>query len=553
MMERLDPSFDEAAAPIAADLGDDTSASEQPAAVNDHKLAPPSARYIDIADAAEGYENGPLLATYVAAFQDGRCMIVRDKARDPDVRKLLSELETKIGKRLTRDYCSMGEVAELRNIGLAGRRGQSDAGMQKTILDVVESAYELSASDIHIQVGNEIATVQFRIDGRIVQQEAWAADHGARFLAAAYAMADVANQTYSAALFLGARLAPRRGKDTWSFPAGLEAVRMQFNPVAFGSSCAVFRLLTVTKEAQSAENLGYEPEQLKTLLAFTHKEKGMAIFSGPTGSGKSTSMCAFLEHGREVDLSTGNERSRFTIEDPPERRLPGAQQLAVQNTKTEEERARAFAEAIRAAMRSDPQIIMIGEIRDDITANLAVGASITGHQVWTTLHCSSAHAIPMRLLDFGVDRTLIFGSDELAVTAAQTLVPLLCKHCRLTPEAALAAGRIDESDLQQFTAAYGADFYIACVRGCRHCDGRGVKGRTVLAEVIRTDPSYLEVLNTEGIVSARNFCRKRGEPSISDVGGRKVARGEVCALDTARIVDLHELIRLRAETVETQA
>lgn len=508
-----------------------------PLSAADQTVAP-LVRYIDL---SQDFENGAALSNFVAVHEDGTCVVVKEEAHNPEVRKLLKEVEARHGLRIQRRYGSVEEVAELRRKGLAGRRGETDSEMQTRILDLIEDAQKANASDIHIEVGSEITTVQFRVDGRLIKKATWPTEIGRKFLGAAYAMAELANQTFSESRFLAARLAPRPDRDQWAFPQGLEAVRMQFNPVAFGYSYAVFRLLGTTNiTADAIESLGYEPEQLPTLTAFAMKNKGLGIISGPTGSGKSTTMCALIIRTREIDQMMNNPRALFTVEDPPERRLPGAQQLIVPNTANDEDRSRAYADAIRAAMRSDPDIIMIGEIRDRTTANLAVSASMTGHQVWSTLHCSSAHAIPMRLHDLGVERSVIFESDELFVAAAQVLVPLLCQSCRVHGTAAIKSGRLDALEAERLTRAFGQDFYIAGP-GCAHCGNSGVKGRTVIAEVIRTDNAYMNILLRDGMAAAREFCRARGEPSMADVGARKVARGIVSALDVARVVDLNEL------------
>jgi type II secretory ATPase GspE/PulE/Tfp pilus assembly ATPase PilB-like protein len=244
-------------------------------------------------------------------------------------------------------------------------------------------------------------------------------------------------------------------------------------------------------------------------------------------------MATLLIRQREVDEGSGRARTCFTIEDPPERRLPGAQQLVVPNTDTDEARAAAFADSIRAALRSDPDVVMIGEIRDLITANLAVTASMTGHQVWSTLHCSTAHAIPLRLADLGVDRTVILGSDELQVAVGQVLVPKLCKTCSRP-----LMGEPPSPEVHALAAMLGHHARVPSPQGCDACRDTGFKGRTVLAEVVRTDPDYLEVLAEEGIVAARAFSRARGEPSIDDIAKRKATRGEISAFTIPELMEV---------------
>lgn len=491
----------------------------------------PSNGYIDIA--AQPWSPEDAQTSFLAVFADGRALVARDHARDPAVRTVLSAAEKNLNLHLRREYVGLEDIAQARKDGLAGRRGSGEALMQRNILDLIEEAQGLGASDIHIDVAEQVTTVSLRVDGTLSKHATWTADHGVRFLGACYAMADIANKSYSPARFLAARLAPRDGRDEWAFPQGLEAVRMQFNPKTFGVSYAALRLLGSVRSTSSIEQLGFEPEQLHALKAFARRNKGLAIIAGPTGSGKSTTMATLLIRQREIDEASGRGRTCFTIEDPPERRLPGAQQLVVPNTDTDDARATAFADSIRAALRSDPDVVMIGEIRDLITANLAVTASMTGHQVWSTLHCSTAHAIPLRLADLGVDRTIVLGSDELQVAVGQVLVPKVCEAC-----STLLAHEAPSREVRALQAMLGPQARVPAHNGCDACRQTGFKGRTVLAEVIRTDPEYLKVLADQGIVAARAFCSARGEPSIDDIARRKASRGDISAYTIPELMEV---------------
>lgn len=487
--------------------------------------------YIDIAE--QDWSPPDPQSAYVALYDDGRVLVVKEHARDPGVRLVLAEAEKHLAVPLKREWVTLDDVAEARKEGVAGRRGSADAQMQRNILDLIEEANRLGASDIHVDVAEQTTTVLLRIDGALIPHKSWTAEVGRAFLGACYAMADIANKSFTTARYLGARLAPRNGRDTWAFPKGLEVVRMQFNPKAFGVTFAALRLLGTVRADSSLDQLGFEPEQLATLQAFARRNKGIAIVAGPTGSGKSTTMSTMLIRQREIDEAAGRRRNCFTIEDPPERRIPGAHQLAVPNTDTDEERATAFADAIRAAMRSDPDVIMIGEVRDLITANLAISASMTGHQVWTTLHCASAHAIPMRLVDLGVDRSIVLGSDELQVAVGQVLVPRLCREC-CEP----LAKEPRTPDVRALLELLGPEAKVPSRNGCKSCRQTGLKGRTVLAEVVRTDGAYLAVLSGQGIAAAREFSRARGEPSIDDIALRKARRGEISAYAIPELMEV---------------
>ncbi|WP_206245876.1 GspE/PulE family protein [Novosphingobium terrae] len=489
--------------------------------------------YVDLA--TDEWPGGSATVSFLAVYSSGHALIVHDQAHNSEVRKLLKLVETRWDLTLEREYVQLEDIANARRDGLAGRRGDADRGMQASILDLIEAAHNLKSSDIHIGVDEKITTVSMRVDGLLKPHTTWTADFGLRLLGASYAMADIANKSYSPARFLSARLAPRQGRDDWNFPAGLEAVRMQFNPKAFGQNYAVLRLLDTIQNHTTLEQLGYEEDQLPTLRNFARRYKGLCIISGPTGSGKSTSVCTLLMRQRETEAAEGRARSCFTIEDPPERRLPGAQQLVVPNTDTDEARHGAFADTIKAALRSDPEILLIGEIRDQITALLTLQASMTGHQVYSTLHCSTAHAIPMRLIDLGADPTIILSGDELQVAVAQILAAKLCPHCKVP-----LRDDHNNPDLKLLLRAIPQGGFVAG-KGCSECRNTGVKGRTVLAEVIRTDADYLSVLKDKGIFAAREFTRARGEPSIEDIAIRKAARGDISCNVLPEIMDLSTL------------
>lgn len=498
-----------------------------------------AASYIDIADG--DWPSGKTCAELVALFDDGRALIAENQALNPKVRELLAFAEKRLSRKIKREYVDHDAIVEARKLGIAGRRSTDDSKMESAIQDLIGEAQSLRASDIHISVGENITHVQMRIDGVLTKPTTWTADYGQRFLAASYSMADIANKAYSPSLFLAARLAPKAGRDTWAFKDGLEAVRCQYNPVAFGITSAFFRLLGTIDTTVTLESLGYEPEQIAVFDEFADRQNGLCIVSGITGSGKSTALGTLITRQVRQEQEDGRRRSYFAVEDPPERRLNGVHQLVVPNTETEEQRKTAFAETLKAALRSDPDVILIGEIRDRITAQLTIRAAITGHQVWTTLHCISAHEIPARLVDEGVDSALIFRSDILQVAVAQVLVPTLCASCKV--RLVDAPADVGLSHQQRTHLAHLGDEVCIEGKGCARCRHTGIKGRTVAAEVIRTDPAYLRFLEQHGAVDAKEFARNRGEPSIADIVVRKVMRGQISARVISKFMSLSELAR----------
>jgi general secretion pathway protein E len=239
---------------------------------------------------------------------------------------------------------------------------------------------------------------------------------------------------------------------------------------------------------------------------------GMNIISGPTGSGKSTTLQRVL--AGQITETQGTIHV-ITVEDPVEYPIAGAVQTPVVNASTEEARSLAFASAIANAMRLDPDTIMIGEVRDRASAQSALRASMTGHQVWTTVHANSAIAIVDRLVDLGLPLGMV--TDESVITGliGQRLVKLLCPHCKQR----LAGSPLhDEALAARVRRAVGAAFERVFVQGpgCEHCAGRGTIGRTVVGEVIRPDARFFAYLRDGDKQAAAAYW-------LDELGGRTTA------------------------------
>jgi type II secretory ATPase GspE/PulE/Tfp pilus assembly ATPase PilB-like protein len=226
----------------------------------------------------------------------------------------------------------------------------------------------------------------------------------------------------------------------------------------------------------------------------------------------------------------------YTVEDPPEYPIPGAVQMPVTNATTAEERAREFTKAIAASMRSNPDRIMIGEVRDAASAGLAFEASMTGHQVWTTLHANDALTIPFRLRDLDVDEYKLSDPDLLTGLISQRLVRILCPDC---------ARRIEEHELSHNLLARLEKLSIPIEKlrahnpeGCKTCGvGNGYKGRSVIAEIIIPDATFMEYIKKDDKRSAEKYW-------LTHLNGRclmehmidRVRAGEVDPLDAERIL-----------------
>jgi len=257
---------------------------------------------------------------------------------------------------------------------------------------------------------------------------------------------------------------------------------------------------------------------------------GMVVISGPTGSGKSTTlqrnMIAMLqERNYEINL--------ITVEDPPEYPIPGARQMPVTNAMVEEAKDREFTKALSAALRSDPDSLMIGEIRTLAAADLAFRGALSGHSVWTTLHANSAPAVIMRLKDLGVEDFKLQDSTIMKALVAQRLFRKLCPHCRLK-----AANCLDNLSVQRLRHAFGDRALEQCyIRGpgCDACDMRGVKGRTVISEFLLPDSTFLDL-------SVRGEFNKAMNYWVNDLGGVTLREAAISRM-LAGIVDIDEVER----------
>jgi type II secretory ATPase GspE/PulE/Tfp pilus assembly ATPase PilB-like protein len=353
-------------------------------------------------------------------------------------------------------------------------------------------------------------------------------------------MADIADPVYNPSTYQDARI----GKAKY-LPKTLHGIRIACGPQVGGTLMVMRLLYADTKNsggsvAERLHRLGYTDDHGHTVNFMRSRPTGINVVSGPTGSGKSTTLKHILEsvHIERPDLNI------LSVEDPPEYPIEGVAQLPVTNADTDEERKAAFGAAIRAALRMDPDIILIGEIRDAESAKLAIRAAMTGHQVWTTLHANSGFNIFNRLADIlsdgGEGNPLAILSDITVTTGLvfQRLAKVLCDHCKKPLVG--NESRVDAHLLKRIDRALETREGV-CIKGdgCTDCMGTGVSGRTVLAEVIATDPEMLKILKDEGIDEARRYWldKQSGQTALAH-GLEKISQGIVDPAQAEEVVGL---------------
>ena len=369
------------------------------------------------------------------------------------------------------------------------------AQMQREFITLLQKAAQVRSSDIHIVVHRYEATVKIRSDGVMMKLQDLTSSVALELCQAAFAMADASDPTYMPMEYQGARVTERSLKGL-KFPEGVQAVRLQFNPLPAGGRYMIARLLYAQKVGSKADidELGYAPNQIRQIRDMRRKPYGINIICGPTGSGKSTT----LQRGLTALMREKPGINVITIEDPPEYVIEGAAQLPVTNAKTADERSEKFRQAITAALRSDPDVIMIGEIRDGASAQLAFEAAMTGHGVWASLHANDAISILDRLRDQKVETYKLCDATLMTGLIGQRLVRRTSDKHAVSFEEGVALGFVDEATAEAIRAAAGdriAGVRFAGTHKFEDADkAKAYDGRSVVAEVILPDQKFLDLV-----------------------------------------------------------
>lgn len=379
---------------------------------------------------------------------------------------------------------------------------------------LLQEALRLRASDIHIEPLEKETRIRLRLDGRLQELGRIPLHRHAGL---------VSRFKIMGGMDIGEQRLPQDGRWQTHLQGQKLELRLSTLPGLYGEKL-VIRVLDNTQQKLNLEQLGFSAANTRLYQRLYTQPNGLVLVTGPTGSGKSTTLYATL-----AQLNQG-EVNITTLEDPVEYTLEGITQVAVN-----EKAGLTFNKGLRALVRQDPDIIMVGEIRDRITAELAVQAALTGHLVFSTLHTNSAVGSINRLLDMGIAPYLV--ASALRGVVSQRLVRRLCPHCRVKQPTRLLEQEIFR---QHKYPLLPQEIYNS--RGCSYCNGTGYKGRLAVQEVLMINEE-MATLILEGSGEARKTqqARRQGTTSLAQDGLAKVLQGETTIEELLRAGVLEEV------------
>jgi type IV pilus assembly protein PilB len=384
-----------------------------------------------------------------------------------------------------------------------------DAPIIRLVNSIIAGGVNGNASDIHIEPQEKSVRVRYRMDGILYEQMTIPPHHHP---------AVVSRLKIMSHLNIAERRRPQDGRIVFNTEGLAFDLRVSTMPTIYGEKI-VMRILDKSGITVPLEKLGFFPEQMELWNSFLARPHGMILVTGPTGSGKSTTLYASLNKINDVS------RNIITVEDPVEYNLPGISQMQA-NAKI----GLTFAAGLRTIVRQDPDVIMVGEIRDTETAEISVQAALTGHLVFSTLHTNDAPGALVRLQNMGVEGFLI--TSAVIGIVGQRLLRKICAACAEPEEPNPALLRaLGISDTQ----AAGGNFRRG--RGCPKCGGRGYRGRAAAYEVMKISDQLRDaVLRNVGGMALKEIAIADGMSTMRESGVRKVLEGETTIDEVARVL-----------------
>ncbi|MGB9782622.1 MAG: GspE/PulE family protein [Moorellaceae bacterium] len=405
-----------------------------------------------------------------------------------------AQMEGVTGGTEEEDEVPEEELAEIR-----------DSPAVRLVREIIEGALTEGASDIHIEPRRGKFAVRLRVNGVLIKKAEYPKQLHPSVISRIKVMSG---------LNIAERRLPQDGRARVTEPRDAD-LRVSILPTVHGEK-AVIRLFDRSQTVPRLEALGYDGDALARLREVCKAPYGMVLVTGPTGSGKTTSLYAALNELISERINI------VTVEDPPEYELPGVNHVAV-NPRA----GLDFATALRSILRQDPDVILVGEIRDSETARVAVQAALTGHLVLSTLHTNDAASAPVRLVDMGVEPYLV--ASSLLCVVAQRLVRTVCPRCReqypLPPD----------SPASTFMEGYGQTAWRG--RGCRYCNYTGYTGRTAVAEVMRVTRAIRELIRRNATADEiKDAAVREGMVPLAETARARAVAGTTTVEDAMRVI-----------------
>ena len=382
----------------------------------------------------------------------------------------------------------------------------SEAPVIKLVNHIISKATEMGASDIHLEPFAEDLILRYRIDGILHNFEAPPKRLNSALCTRIKIMAK---------LDISERRLPQDGRIKLKLQGKDIDMRVSTLPTLYGES-VVIRILDRSNLNVNLEKMGFPKQELEQFQKLIHKPYGKLLVTGPTGSGKTTTLYGALQNINTPD------KKIITIEDPVEYQIRGINQIHVKP-----QIGLDFASGLRSIVRQDPDVIMVGEIRDAQTADVAIQAALTGHLVFSTVHTNDAAGAITRLLDMGVENYLI--SSALLGVLAQRLVRVICRTCieptKVSPVLMVEMGSHDQGDIKTFRG-----------KGCKECSHTGFRGRAGIYELLVVDDAIRQLILTKSTAQIiRETARKKGMTTLREDGWKKVAEGITTVEEVLRV------------------
>ncbi len=403
-----------------------------------------------------------------------------------DLQELLTELRIVLNEKVALECCETGTLQRYltTNYRQLSNNNSSQLSFSTDFLEkILLRAKGVGSSDIHFEPYEDFCRVRFRLDGKLIEQ----------FTIPIQDYPSMANKIkVRAQLDIAEKRLPQDGRISFNLKGNEFDIRVSSLPTLYGEKI-VLRILNRENAEIELKKLGFGEEELNNYQTGIKKPNGIILISGPTGSGKTTTLYATLKqlNGPEVNI--------LTIEDPIEYTLEGVNQVQLK-----ENIGLDFASAMRTFLRQDPDIIMVGEIRDVKTANMAIRAALTGHLVLSTIHTNSSWATISRLVDMGVPPFLL--ASTLNMSVAQRLVRKLCNHCKESVEA-------KQSHFPKNVNIPKGLYHHFLPQGCQKCHFTGYKGRQAIYEIL-TITSELTKPIKENQISIEDYFNRRKIPTL---------------------------------------